>query len=75
MAGEGLIAAIVLGTFFITFVVGIFFFVFWILMLVDVIQRKFKKDNDKIIWILIIVFTNWVGAIIYYFVVRKPNKK
>ena len=75
MVGEGLIAAIVLGTFFITFVVGIFFFVFWILMLVDVIQRKFKKDNDKIIWILIIVFTNWVGAIIYYFVVRKPNKK
>ena len=47
MAGEGLIAAIVLGTFFITFVVGIFFFVFWILMFVDVIQRKFKKDNDK----------------------------
>ena len=75
MAGEGLIAAIVLGTFFITFVVGIFFFVFWILMLVDVIQRKFKKDSDKIIWILIIVFTNWVGAIIYYFVVKKPNKK
>ena len=75
MVGEGLIAAIGLGTFFITFVVGIFFFVFWILMLVDVIQRKFKKDNDKIIWILIIVFTNWVGAIIYYFVVRKPNKK
>ena len=75
MVGEGLIAAIGLGTFFITFVVGIFFFVFWILMLVDVIQRKFKKDNDKIIWILIIVFTNWVGAIIYYFVVKKPNKK
>jgi hypothetical protein len=75
MVGEGLIAAIGLGTFFITFVVGIFFFVFWILMLVDVIQRKFKKDSDKIIWILIIVFTNWVGAIIYYFVVKKPNKK
>lgn len=49
-------------------------FIFWILMLVDVVQRNFKKDNDKIIWVLIIIFTGVIGAIIYYYLVKKKNK-
>ena len=29
--------------------------IFWIFMLVDVDKRNFKKDKDKIPWILVIV--------------------
>ncbi|MBW2963749.1 PLDc N-terminal domain-containing protein [Candidatus Woesearchaeota archaeon] len=49
-------------------------FVFWILMLIDCAKRKFKNDNDKIIWIVVLALTGWIGALIYYFVIKKPNK-
>ena len=45
--------------------------VFWIMMLIDAIQRKYKNENDKIAWILVIVLVGVIGAIIYYFVVKR----
>ncbi len=55
--------------------IAIFAFVFWILMLVDCIQRKYKQENDKIIWVLVIIFTGIIGALIYYFIVKKKDKE
>jgi hypothetical protein len=46
---------------------------FWIWMLVDCAQRKFKKENDKVVWILVIVLTHWIGALIYYFMVKRKK--
>ena len=54
---------------------AIFSFVFWILMIVDIAKRDFKKENDKIMWILIVIFTGIIGALIYYFVVKREKKK
>jgi len=56
---------------------GIFvgLFILWIMMLIDVIQRKFKKDDEKIIWILVLALTGYIGAIIYYFVIKRKDKK
>ncbi len=45
--------------------------VFWIWMIIDCAQRNFKKDNDKIVWILVIVLAGVIGAAIYYFVVKR----
>lgn len=50
---------------------AIFSFVFWILMLVDCAQRSFKNETDKVVWILILVFLHALGAVIYYFAVKK----
>jgi len=51
-------------------------FVIWLLMLIDCAKRDFcpNKENDKLIWILVIVLVGWIGAIIYYFVVKRPAK-
>lgn len=49
-------------------------FVFWIIMLIDAIKRDYDKSDDKIIWILVIVFIGIIGAIIYYFVVKRKDK-
>jgi hypothetical protein len=43
-------------------------------MIVDVSKRKFKTESDKIGWILIIVLTGYIGAIVYYFAVKRPDK-
>jgi len=47
--------------------------VFWILMLVDCVNRKFEKENDKTTWVLIIALTHWLGATIYYFTIKRKT--
>ena len=46
--------------------------VFWIVELIDAARREFPDPNTKILWILVILFTQTIGAIIYYFV-GKPQ--
>ena len=48
--------------------------VFWVWMLVDCATKEPSSGNDKIVWILVIVFTHWIGALIY-FLVRRPERK
>lgn len=52
---------------------GLAALVFWIWMLIDCATNEPSEGNDKIIWIIIIVFTNWIGALIY-FLVRRPER-
>ena len=49
--------------------------IFWIFMLVDSIKRKYKNSDDKIIWGLVVVLLGVLGALIYYFVVKRKSKK
>lgn len=60
--------------FLVFFVLVLLAFIFWVIMLVDTIQRKFKNDNDKIVWILVIILVGIIGAIIYYFIVKREDK-
>ena len=48
--------------------------IFWIIMLVDVAKRKFPKGDDKTVWILIVALAGLIGAIIYYFMIKKKSK-
>ena len=71
-----LIAILLAVTFFILiFVITILLFALWIWMIVDCIQRKFKGENEKIVWILVVVLAGIIGAAVYYFVVKKQDKK
>jgi len=57
-------------------ILGILGTVVWVWMLVDCAKREFKNENDKLLWILVIVLAGVIGAIVYYFVVKKQlNKK
>jgi prolipoprotein diacylglyceryltransferase len=51
--------------------IALFGFVFWIWMLVDCATKESDQGNTKIVWIIIIVFTNLVGAVLYFFVQRQ----
>jgi hypothetical protein len=44
--------------------------VFWIYALVDAVKRDFPGENEKLIWVLIVVLAGWIGALIYWFVGR-----
>jgi H+/Cl- antiporter ClcA len=60
-------------------IIGIGFFAIWIWMLVDLLQRD-EKDlgpgaNNKVIWLLVLLLTNGIGAIVYYFMIYNKFKK
>lgn len=76
-AGAAVGAFVILFILFWIVIIGlaIFAFVFWILMIVDVAKRNFKQENDKIMWILIVILTGIIGALIYYFMVKRKDKK
>ena len=43
-------------------------FVIW--MLIDAITRATLTGTEKIIWVLVILFLHFIGALVYYFVGR-----
>jgi len=47
--------------------------ILWVWMLIDCATREPSDGNDKIIWMLVILFTHVIGALIYYFV-RRPQR-
>ena len=53
-------------------VIGLIGFIFWLIML---IHAATKPIENKVVWILIIILTNIIGAIVYYFVVKRNFDK
>ncbi len=53
-------------------ILGLLATIFWIWMIIDCATHE-RNSTDKIIWILIIIFTHFIGALIYCFV-RKQGR-
>lgn len=47
--------------------------VFWVWVIVECGTKEPARGNEKLIWILVIIFTHWIGALIYFFV-RRPQR-
>ncbi len=57
-------------------ILGILGFVFWLWMLIDCLKRPDDRfaiggNYAKLIWVLVIVFVGFIGALIYYFLVKR----
>ncbi|MBD3155280.1 MAG: hypothetical protein GF368_01340 [Candidatus Aenigmarchaeota archaeon] len=42
-------------------------FVFWLWMLIDCLQRRFR---DKLVWVLVLILLGPLGALLYLFLVK-----
>ncbi len=54
--------------------------IFWLWMLIDCLKRPDDKfayggNNAKLIWVLAIIFTGLIGALIYYFLIKKTGEE
>ena len=58
----------------IAILIGVFLFLFWLWMMSDCLKRDFKKDYEKVVWVLVMIFLHFLGAVIYYFVVKGGDK-
>ncbi len=56
----------------IVFLIFIGFTIFWIWTVVDCATNE-ENGNEKIVWILIILFGSCFGSMVYY-VVRRPRR-
>ncbi len=72
-APEVVAPIIVFGVWGVAILVGLALLVFWVWALVDCIRREFPGQNDKLIWILVIVLVGWLGALIYLFAGRPKS--
>ena len=52
-------------------IVGILAFIFWIWMFIDCI----RFEENKLLWILIIIFAQIIGAILYYFLAKRKRNQ
>jgi hypothetical protein len=44
-------------------------------MLIDCLKHEKSEGNDKLIWVLVIIFGHWLGALVYFFVRRAERLK
>lgn len=57
--------------FWVIFGIGGFILFLW--ALIDVIRRQFPNQNDKILWIVLIILISWLGPILYLTIGRKKG--
>ena len=60
--------------------VFVFVIVLWLWMLIDCLKRQDDNfavggNNAKLIWILVIIFTGLIGAVIYYFLIKRTDSR
>lgn len=55
------------------FALGVLGTILWIWMLIDCATKEPSTGNDKVVWILVIALTHWIGAFIYL-LVRRPQR-
>ena len=53
--------------------IGLASTIFWIVEIVDVVKRDFQEPNNKVIWLLVIIFLHFFGAILYYFIGKQQG--
>jgi hypothetical protein len=58
--------------------IGIFIFLavcfLWVIALIDILRSDFR-GNDKVIWVLVVIFFPFLGSILYFIVGRSRKIK
>ena len=53
--------------------IGLALMALWIWSIVYIATNEAPEGNTKLIWVLIVVLTNWIGALIYL-IIRRPQR-
>jgi len=66
-SSDGLIALLT-GT--VGLAIGAIYFIIWIWLLIHAITNKGLRDGEKIMWVLLIIFLQCLGPLLYFFIGR-----
>lgn len=45
--------------------------IFWVIAIVDLVQRQFQDQTNKIVWALVILLIPFLGSLLYLLIGRK----
>jgi hypothetical protein len=48
---------------------------FWLWMIIDCAASHRTNATEKVVWLLVIFFLHFIGAVIYFFVGRKDGRR
>lgn len=51
---------------------GLISCVFWIIALVHMLTNRALQGTDKIVWLLIVLFLNAIGGVLYFWIAPNP---
>jgi len=54
--------------------IGLACFALWVWMLIDCLTNNGIPGSEKVAWVLVMIFTHFLGALIYFFVGRPKRK-
>ncbi len=63
-----------LGLFLISGLIGIITTIFWIWMIIDCITNAAITGTQKIVWLLVVIFLHFIGALLYFFLARGSRR-
>jgi hypothetical protein len=50
--------------------------IFWLWMFIDCLKREnYKEENDKVVWVIVLLLASMIGAILYFFLVKRALKE
>ena len=77
--GAGVIAfsTIIFGMMAAFFAVAFGLFIFWIVMLIDALRRQWPHEDQRTLWLIILIASffvqlYWLAAVVYFFAIKKP---
>jgi hypothetical protein len=53
---------------------GLLSFVFWVWMLIDAAKNRGLNQDERVVWIIVVALTHFLGAVIYFFAGRPKRK-
>lgn len=60
----------VLGFLMIGGLIGLITTIFWIWMIIDCVGNAALTGTAKIVWLLVVIFLHFIGALLYFFLAR-----
>jgi hypothetical protein len=54
-------------------IIGFACMALWFFILWDVVKSRFPGPNDKLLWVLVILFAPFIGAILYLSIGRRTK--
>ena len=61
--------------FLIILAIGVAMSAFWLWMLIDCIRNQTLRDTDRTVWLLVILLTHILGAVLYCFMARAGRSR
>jgi hypothetical protein len=55
------------------FLLGLIFM--WVIALADILRHEFQGSNEKLIWVLVVIFMPFLGSLLYFIIGRQNRIK